>query len=157
MSQPIHTMNPSVKSIQEVMLRDLDKLAEEISLYPTEESVWKTAEGITNPGGNLCLHLCGNLQHFIGAIIGKNGYKRNRDAEFSTRNVPKSSLLSEIEKAKAAISNSLPKMTEGQMEETYPLEVFGRQMTTGYFLIHLSAHLGYHLGQVNYHRRLVGR
>lgn len=157
MSQVQHSMNAAVKSIQEVLLRDLNKLAEEISLYPTEESVWKTAEGITNPGGNLCLHLCGNLQHFIGTIIGKSDYKRNREAEFSTRNVAKSSLLLEIEKTKAAISSSLPKLTSAQLEETYPLEVFGRPMTTGYFLIHLSAHLGYHLGQVNYHRRLVGR
>lgn len=150
-------MNPVVESLQSVLLRDLDKLAEEISLYPTEESIWKTAEGITNSGGNLCLHLCGNLQHFIGTIIGKTGYKRNRDAEFSTRNVSKASLLDEIEKTKAAIASSLPKLTSGQLEETYPLEVFGRPMTTGYFLIHLSAHLGYHLGQVNYHRRLVGK
>jgi uncharacterized damage-inducible protein DinB len=157
LNQAPQAMNQAVKSIQEVMLRDLDKLAEEISLYPTEESVWKTAEGITNPGGNLCLHLCGNLQHFIGTIIGKSDYKRNRDAEFSTRDVPKSSLLSEIEKTKSAILSSLPKVTENQMEEIYPLEVFGRPMTTGYFLVHLSAHLGYHLGQVNYHRRLVGR
>jgi uncharacterized damage-inducible protein DinB len=150
-------MNSTVEPIQSVMLRDLDKLAEEIKLYPTEESVWKTADGITNPGGNLCLHLCGNLQHFIGTIIGKTGYKRNRDAEFSTRNVPKATLQDEIEKTKAAISSSLPKLTVEQLEETYPLEVFGRPMTTGYFLVHLSAHLGYHLGQVNYHRRLIGK
>ena len=149
-------MNPVVESLQSVILRDLDKLTEEIKLYPTDESVWRTAEGITNPGGNLCLHLCGNLQHFIGAILGKTDYKRNRDAEFATRNLPKSQLLAEIEKTKAAIAKSLPGVTPSQLDETYPIDVFGKPMTTGYFLIHLSAHLGYHLGQVNYHRRLVG-
>jgi hypothetical protein len=30
-------------------------------------------------------------------------------------------------------------------------------MTLGYFLIHLYGHFNYHLGQINYHRRLLDR
>lgn len=150
-------MNPTIESLLALYTRDLDKLASELKQYPSEASIWQVTEGITNSGGNLCLHLCGNLQHFIGAVIGKNGYVRNRDLEFSAKNIPRNTLLEEIEKTKRALSATLPALNQEQLHTTYPQEVLGHPMTTGFFLIHLSAHLGYHLGQVNYHRRIVGK
>jgi len=150
-----------METVRETLLtlytRDLDKLAAELGQYPNDESVWRVQEGIANPAGNLCLHLCGNLRHFIGAILGKDGYVRNRDAEFADKNIPRKILLEEIERTKAAISKTLPSVSDEQLKATYPIDVFGHPMTTAFFLIHLSTHLGYHLGQVNYHRRLVGR
>ena len=144
------------QSVQAIMIRDLDKLAEELALYPNEESVWKITGLIKNPGGNLCLHLCGNLQHFIGTVLGKTSYVRNRDAEFSTRNVPRAKLLEEISQTKKTLEATLPALTEDQLKANFPMDVLGKPMATLFFLIHLSAHLEYHLGQVNYHRRLVG-
>ena len=144
------------QSVQAVMLRDLDKLAEELALYPSEESLWKISGLIKNPGGNLCLHLCGNLQHFIGKVLGNSAYMRNRDAEFSTRNVPRAKLLEEIAQTKKALEATLPSVTEAQLRANYPIDVLGKPMATLFFLLHLAAHLEYHLGQVNYHRRLVG-
>lgn len=137
--------------------RDLDKLAEEIRQYPDEESVWRVKDGIANSSGNLCLHLCGNLRHFIGAVLGNSGYVRNRDAEFAEKNIARNSLLEEIERTKKDILKTLPDLPHEQMHAPYPIEVFGHPMTTVFFLMHLATHLGYHLGQVNYHRRLVGR
>lgn len=150
-------MNPATESLLTLFTRDLNKLSEEVKLYPNEESLWRVADGIANSGGNLCLHLCGNLQHFVGTILGNTGYVRNRDAEFSEKNIARQSLLEEIERTKQAIEKTLPTLQPDQLHATYPVEVFGKPMTTLYFLMHLSAHLGYHLGQVNYHRRLVGR
>lgn len=149
-------MNPVVESLQAVLLRDLDKLAEELNQYPTEESIWNISGAIKNPGGNLALHLCGNLQHFVGVILGKSKYARNRDAEFSSRNIPRTELLTEITATKKALTDTLPTLTDSQLFSNYPQEVLGKPMTTIFFLLHLSAHLSYHLGQVNYHRRLVG-
>ncbi len=150
-------MNQAIQSLQTIYLRDLTRLAEELRQYPTEESVWRVQEGIINPGGNLCLHLCGNLRHFIGAVLGNDGYIRNRDEEFSSKNIARQSLLDEIDLTKQAISKTLPALPQEKLNQNYPIDVFGKPMTTLFFLLHLSAHLGYHLGQVNYHRRLVAK
>lgn len=147
-------MNLATQSLMTLYARDLDKLAEEIRLYPDEAAIWKVAPGITNSAGNLCLHLCGNLQHFIGTILGNSGYVRNREAEFASKNIPREKLLEEIEKTKAAIAQTLPDLPHEQLHAPYPVEVFGHPMATVFFLMHLATHLGYHLGQVNYHRRL---
>jgi uncharacterized damage-inducible protein DinB len=144
-----------VDSIQTLLLRDLGKLEAEISQYRDEATIWKIEKDIKNSAGTLCLHLCGNLQHYFGAVLGKSGYKRNRDLEFSARNISKEKLLQEIAAAKKAVELVMPSLTETQLLGEYPENVFGKPMTTLFFMVHLSAHLSYHLGQVNYHRRLL--
>ena len=148
-------MNLATESLLALYTRDLDKLAEELRLYPSEVAVWNVSTGITNSAGNLCLHLCGNLQHFIGAVLGSSWYIRNREAEFSSRDIPRATLLAEIEQTKASLTHALSFLAHDQLHAQYPIDVFGKPMTTLYFLMHLASHLGYHLGQVNYHRRLV--
>ena len=147
--------NPFIYSIQTILERDLKKLEEEITLYPSEETLWTTGGVIKNPAGNLCLHLCGNLQHYIGAVLGGSGYVRNRDREFAARNISREALISEIQKTKVAVRSALEKLDPNTLYNTYPEQVFSYSMTTAYFLIHLTSHLGYHLGQINYHRRLL--
>lgn len=148
-------MNSTLNHLHQLFLRDLDLLKEEIVSYKTESALWVTEGDIKNSGGNLCLHLCGNLRHFIGAILGKDGYIRNRDAEFADKDIPKGTLLDQIEATKSAITKTLETLSTSQLEAPYPIEVFGQPMTTEYFLIHLLAHLTYHRGQINYHRRLL--
>lgn len=148
-------MNSTLNNLHQLFLRDLDLLTQEITSYPIEDVLWVVKGDIKNSGGNLCLHLCGNLQHFIGAILGKNGYIRKRDAEFTDKDIPKAALLQQIEATKKAISATFETLSPAQLEANYPIEVFGKPMTTEYFLIHLLAHLTYHRGQINYHRRLL--
>jgi len=148
-------MSLLIQTVQKLLNRDLAVLEKEISLYPSDADLWKVAGDIKNPAGNLCLHLCGNLQYYISAVLGNSGYVRNRDAEFSTKGLTKEELLNEITKTRKAVSEALQKLNPNVLETIYPVEVFKDPMTTGYFLIHLSAHLGYHLGQINYHRRLL--
>lgn len=135
--------------------RDLSKLEQEIAAYETSAGIWRVAPGITNAAGNLCLHLCGNLQHFVGAVLGKTGYVRNRELEFSARNVPTEDLLVLISSTRRIIVTVIAGFTEEELEDIYPEKVFSDGMTTGHFLVHLSTHLSYHLGQINYHRRLT--
>lgn len=144
-----------IESITSLIDRDLKKLADEITQYPSEENIWRTEPGITNSAGNLCLHLCGNLQHYFGAVLGGTGYKRDRPHEFAARNIPKAELLAEIERARTAVIQTLENFKPSLLQQEYPEKVFDHPMTSMHFFIHLSAHLGYHLGQVNYHRRLV--
>lgn len=135
--------------------RDLSKLEEEIAAYETAAGIWRVPPGITNSAGNLCLHLCGNLQNYIGAILGKTGYVRNRELEFSARNVPTEDLLVLISSTRRVILTVIAGLTAEDLEKTYPEKVFLSAMSTGHFLVHLSTHLNYHLGQINYHRRLT--
>jgi hypothetical protein len=148
-------MSLLIQTVQKLLDRDLAVLEKEISLYSSDAGLWNVAADIKNPAGNLCLHLCGNLQYYIGTVLGNSGYVRNRDAEFSTKGLTKEELLNEISKTRKAVALALENLNPTALETTYPVEVFKDPMTTGYFLIHLSAHLGYHLGQINYHRRLL--
>jgi uncharacterized damage-inducible protein DinB len=141
--------------ISKIIERDLNKLEEEIKLYTSEESIWKVDDQIKNTAGNLCLHLCGNLQHYFGAVLGKSGYIRNRDNEFAAKGISRTDLISEIQKAKHAVKSTLEKIDTSILQQDYPEKVFDYSMTTSYFMIHLCSHLGYHLGQINYHRRLL--
>ncbi|SKA44012.1 Protein of unknown function [Chitinophaga eiseniae] len=134
--------------------RDLSRLEDEITAYETEEAIWRVPEGIKNSAGNLCLHLCGNLQHFIGAILGQSGYVRERDREFSDKNVPRQDLLALVGVTRRVVLTVIVGLTPEVMARQYPERVPG-DMTTDSFLVHLYGHLNYHLGQINYHRRLT--
>ena len=135
--------------------RDLNKLKIEIGQYENEADLWKTSEGIANSAGNLCQHLTGNLQHFIGAVLGGSAYVRDRDAEFAKKDVTREQLLADIDSTLSSVKTTLAKLTDEDFAKTYPIEVFGHPMTTEYFLTHLATHFNYHLGQINYHRRMV--
>ena len=146
-----------ISSLLELFKRDLNILNVEINAYSDESNLWITNSEIKNSPGNLCLHICGNLQHFIGAVLGNTGYVRNRDEEFSKKNIPKDELLNSIDNTKEVILNVLESLSEDQLANDYPIDVFKKKMTATHFLIHLLSHLNYHLGQINYHRRLLDK
>ncbi|MBJ6111861.1 DinB family protein [Hymenobacter sp. BT523] len=143
-------------TLRTLFARDLDKLRQEIEAYQTEAALWRTAPGISNSAGNLCLHLMGNLNTYIGAELGRTGYVRNRELEFSQQGVPRAELVARIDATRAVVAAALARLSDEQLHQQYPVVVFESEMTTGYFLVHLATHLAYHLGQINYHRRLVG-
>lgn len=140
--------------IAAVLVRDLRALGREIAAYPTDADVWRTAPGVPNSGGTLALHLTGNIQHFIGAVLGRTGYVRNRDAEFARRDVPRAELQEEVERAIQAVQAGLARLSDADLERDYPLSIVGKTVTTGDYLLHLATHFTYHLGQLDYHRRL---
>jgi len=144
-----------IETLTKLFLRDLDKLKTEITFFKDEKNIWEISGEIKNSSGNLCLHLCGNLQHFIGAVLGNSGFIRNRDAEFSRKDVPISELVAEIELTTKVVENTLNELDETILPKTFPINVFGYEMTTEFFLVHLAGHLNYHLGQINYHRRFI--
>jgi|GEM_PF-695239 len=143
-----------VKILQKIIIRDLQKLKEEISLYKDEKTLWRTNFTVSNSAGNLCLHILGNLNTYIGLAIGNTGYVRNRNLEFTDKNVPLQNLLDQIEKTIAMVNKTLDNLTDADLQLKYPMEVSVGTTTTGYYLTHVTVHLGYHLGQINYHRRI---
>jgi len=144
-----------IPTLSELFQRDLRQLAVEISLYPTEHDLWVVRGGISNAAGNLCLHLCGNLRHFIGAVLGQTAYVRDRPREFAAKDVPREKLLADIEETISVVEKTLAALRETDLAKDYPEEKRGEIVSIAHMLFHLYGHLSYHLGQVNYHRRLI--
>ena len=144
-----------IEVLKTIFNRDLNKLKVEIELYKNENNLWKIEKGITNSAGNLCMHLIGNLNSYIGSELGKKNYIRNRPLEFSLKNVPKAELLHKINETILVVNKTLDTVTTEILQQEYPILVFESKTTTEFFLVHLTTHLAYHLGQINYHRRLL--
>lgn len=141
--------------LKTILVRELRALAREVQAYPDDASVWRTFPGIANSAGTLVLHLAGNIQYYIGTKLGGDRYVRDRQAEFARRDEPRRELLAEIDRAIAAVERALPKVSDAAMAADYPEPVGGKTLRTGEFLLHLATHLGWHLGQLDYHRRMV--
>lgn len=143
------------ESLIPIFERDLNKLKEEIESYRTDEQLWIVPDGIKNSGGNLALHLIGNLNHFIGAVLGENGYVRNRDAEFSTKGGTRAEIAAMVLDAVPVVSSALGKLTAEALVKDFPVEKHDETRRVDFMLLHLFGHFSYHLGQINYHRRLT--
>jgi len=135
--------------------RDLNKLKSEIKSYRDEKNLWLVTKEISNSAGNLCLHIVGNLNTFIGAEFGNTGYVRQRDLEFSLKDIPRIELIEQIDETILVVENTIKTLSKDDFQKEYSRRVFEDKMTTEFFLIHLIAHLSYHLGQINYHRRFL--
>lgn len=144
-------------SIAEILERDLNRLKQEVLSYKEEENLWLVKNEISNSAGNLCLHLLGNMNHFIGNVLGGTGYIREREKEFSLKNVSRKEIVSGIEKLSETVKDAIGRLNKDDFEKIYPINVFQKEMTTEFFIIHLTTHLNYHLGQINYHRRLLDK
>lgn len=145
----------AIETLKTLFNRDLNKLKTEIGSYQNEDTIWSIDKNISNSAGNLCLHLIGNLNTYIGAQIGKTNYVRNRELEFSQKDIPQAELIAKIEATIIVVNDALDQLTSEKLKKEYPLLVFETKTSTEFLLIHLTTHLAYHLGQINYHRRLL--
>jgi uncharacterized damage-inducible protein DinB len=144
-----------VAVFKKILLRDLGKLKTEIELYRDEQRIWHAEKQITNSAGTLCVHLIGSFNHFIGAQLGNTGYVRERELEFLPDSVPRAELLKRLDDTIQVVAQTFDSLPESKLEEEYPQPLFDEKVTTGHLLTHVVSHLNYHLGQVNYHRRLL--
>lgn len=144
-----------IETLQALFNRDLKRLKAEMESYQNEGQIWHIQKGIANSAGNLCLHLIGNLNAYIGAEFGKTGYIRNRALEFSQKDIPRAELVHKIEETIIVVNTALNSLSEEQLKMDFPILVFDTKTSTEFMLLHLTTHLAYHLGQINYHRRLL--
>jgi hypothetical protein len=150
-------MSGMIEILKSLFDRDLQKLKLEIESYQDEQKIWYTEGAITNPAGNLCLHLVGNLNTYIGKELGKTGYVRFRDAEFSLNNIPRAELISKIEGTISMVDKTLSQLKEQDLKNEFPGVYGDKKITIEELLLHTISHFNYHLGQVNYHRRLLDK
>lgn len=147
-------MNPFL-DVRSCMLRDLDGMMAELEGYPDEAGIWSLPPGFVNSTGTLALHAAGNLRHFVGAILGATGYVRDRDREFSARDLSRSELIRELETAKREVAVVLAALDPARADEMFPITIRDHRPTVLRMLVHLTSHLAWHLGQADYHRRVV--
>lgn len=142
-------------NITDLYQRDIDKLIEEINLFKKEKNIWKIKGDVKNPAGNLTLHLLGNLNHFIGRTLGNTDYIRKREDEFSVKDVAREKLVSDLISLKEVINTSLGNLSDEDLKKEFPLKIRDEILTTELLLIYLLNHFNYHLGQINYLRRII--
>jgi hypothetical protein len=135
--------------------RDIRKLIEEVNLFRNEEDLWRTQGSVKNASGNLVLHIIGGLNHLIGATLAQSGYSRDRDQEFIRKGVERKVLVAQLEELIPMINETVNAFTQEDMEAEYPIFFDKPKTSTGYVLVQLLLHLNYHLGQVNYLRRIL--
>ena len=143
-------------TILRLIHRDLEAMQREVEGYPDDASLWKVVPGIENSGGSLALHVAGNLRHFVGAVVGETGYVRDRDAEFTTRNLTRSEVSRILDDAVRDVTSTFRAMDASIMNQTYPIKLgAGMALRNDVMLVHLAPHASYHLGQMDYHRRMI--
>lgn len=141
--------------LHDLYARDLQRLRDAVAAYPDDDALWRTAGAISNSGGTLCLHLCGNLRHFIGHTLGGHAYVRDREREFSARGLTRAELLAEVDRMRIEVLGTLAALEPTALERTFPQHLMEREWRTDELLVHLHGLLCYHLGQLDYHRRIL--
>ena len=152
-------MSSTGKDLAQVIGREIERVAEEIAAYRDERNLWVTQGAQRNAPGTLALHLAGNVRHYVGAGLGGTGYVRDRHAEFHDRDVPREELLSRLRLAGETAVDVLTALDEETFAEgrfAVDLPDAYADMTVRAYLVHLAWHLGWHQGQIYYHR-LTGR
>jgi hypothetical protein len=144
-----------IDDVRRLMVRELEAFAREVELFPDDSSLWRTLPGLTNSAGNLALHVCGNLRHFVGAVLGGTGYVRDRPAEFATRAGRRADVARQLRETAEVVAGALTHVPESALAAPYPEPHDGVQLPCGRFLMHLCVHLAFHLGQAGYLRRAL--
>lgn len=148
-------MPPLAETLRSQMVRELHAFIREVDAFPDDGTLWQLRPGVTNSAGNLAMHICGNLQDFVGRVLGGTGYVRNREREFSQREGTRASVVAELRATVVVIEAVVPALTDADLDADYPMPLAGRVVNTAVFLVHLGAHLAFHLGQAGYLRRVI--
>ena len=123
----LSAMSQNIEELQELFIRDLERLESELTMI-SGEHLWKTAPGVVNI--------------------------RNREKEFTETGISADKLINDINETSDMIVHVLSGLTNEELNESYPLDI-PMDYTIHKFLLHLYGHLSYHLGQVNYLRRIL--
>ena len=144
-----------IDDVRRILIRELEAMAREVELFPDDDVLWRTVPGVTNSAGNLALHACGNLKHFVGAVLGGTGYVRDRPAEFAARSGRREDVARQVRETADVVAKALARVPPSALAAPYPEPHDGVQLPSGRFLLHLCVHLAFHLGQAGYLRRVL--
>ncbi len=143
------------KELADLFRRDIARLGQQVNGFPDDSTLWAILPGTTNSAGNLALHVEGNLREYIGRQLGGVPYERRRPLEFSSTGLTRGELAGRVTALQTLIPEIVLGLTEQVLDAPFPEEVLGIPLSTRQFVIHLLGHLNYHLGQIDYLRRIV--
>lgn len=141
--------------MSDLLVRELEGLRREIAFFPDDESIWHTVPGISNSAANLALHVAGNLQHFVGRVLGGTSYVRNRELEFGRTSGTKDDVIRELQAAATVVRITLARLGADRLASEFPEHHAGLRFQTDRFLLHLCTHAAFHLGQAGIVRRAL--
>lgn len=146
---------PFALELAELFDRDLRRACQELEAFPDDTTLHRTVPGITNSAGNLLLHLEGNLREYVGRQLGGIPYTRDRPAEFAPSSITRKELAPRLEAVRLLVTGVLRTLDDSALDDPFPEPVLGRPIATRQFLLHLSGHFNYHLGQIDALRRTL--
>lgn len=119
----------------------------------SEEEIWWRPNEASNSGGNLVLHLCGNMRQWIVSGLGGAADIRERDKEFSERGpIARSALSEKFRETAKECCAVLERLKPGDLTRNYRIQGFD---VTGYeAAAQVIQHIAYHLGQIIYLTKL---
>jgi uncharacterized damage-inducible protein DinB len=130
-------------------IRKLEQMTGAITLCLgklTDEQIWRRDQANENTIGNLILHLCGNVQQWIGYSIGGDADTRDRPAEFSATHAPSAELE---DKLRATIDHALEILGQFPAEELAKEVVTQNGKSTALEAIYqVVGHFQQHAGQI---------
>jgi len=135
--------------------RDLTRLIQELEAFPNDETLWARAPGVKNSAGNLVLHLEGNLREYVGRQLGGVAYSRERDQEFALAGISRGDLVRRMEEVRELVATVVSELGDDELEKPHPERVLERDLCSRDLLIHLHGHVNFHLGQIDYLRRIL--
>ncbi len=144
-----------VEDFTKALTQKLTNLQNEIMAYDSDELFQKTPPGAPNSAEVLSKHIVGNLNWYIGAQLGGTGYERDRDAEFVPGVYTRETLYDSIAETKDMVTKVLGDLWNEDLTKIYPIPFKDHEITIHAMLLTLTSHLDYHLGQINYGRRIA--
>ncbi|UCC89168.1 MAG: DinB family protein [Anaerolineales bacterium] len=116
----------------------------------SQDQLWSRNGGIPNSIGTLTRHLTGNLNHYLGAGILRNGYVRERDREFTETSLPKATIVSDLRAAVEVAKEAVDAIGEREVTQPYTAPSGEEYESLAYHIVRVATHFALHCGQADY-------
>jgi hypothetical protein len=118
-----------------------------------DAQIWWRPNDQTNSVGNLTLHVCGAVMHFLCRGVGGHEYLRDRPAEFARRNLQRPELIATLDemvnKAEETFAGlNASRLRDDSTEPAYYSTVFED-------LFGVAIHMAVHTGQIVYATKML--
>jgi uncharacterized damage-inducible protein DinB len=151
MTEPAHSseLSRTASAEFERYFRHMAARVEKAARSVTEQQLWTKPFPFGNSIGHLVLHLTGNLNHYIGAIVAGSGYVRRREHEFTDpERYPLDELLGRFHEAVDMVARALDSQNDSSFATPVPDQP-PIQTRLGLFLV-CASHMNNHVGQMSY-------
>ena len=120
-----------------------------------DEMLWQKPDLLPNSIGAIARHLAGNLNHYWGAGLLQNGYRREREQEFHASPISRQALRTDLEAALAVARSAVATIQEDQAAAPHTTPCGQEFDSLAHHLARLATHFAYHVGEAYYASKLL--